>query len=110
MSCMCGDYCCPSCGPAQGNWRCPICREWASEGCDHMADECTCGHPLSAHEHGIGDTGDWCGKIGCECHGYNAVVGLKPEFQAEVERLAAEEVTAEEELVKRLEHAYWEES
>ena len=36
MPCMCGDTCCPSCGPAQGNWRCLVCREWASEGCDHV--------------------------------------------------------------------------
>ena len=34
MPCMCGDFCCPSCGPAQGNSRCPVCRTWASEGCD----------------------------------------------------------------------------
>jgi len=39
MSCMCGDICCPSCGPAQGNWRCPICREWASEGCAHIGED-----------------------------------------------------------------------
>lgn len=32
MPCMCGDSCCPSCGPAQGNSRCPVCRAWASEG------------------------------------------------------------------------------
>lgn len=36
MACMCGDYCCSSCGPAQGNWKCPLCREWASEGCTHV--------------------------------------------------------------------------
>jgi len=36
MACMCGDYCCWSCGPAQGNHKCPICNEWASEGCDHI--------------------------------------------------------------------------
>ena len=38
MACMCGDFCCPSCGPAQGNYHCPICicNEWASEGCDHL--------------------------------------------------------------------------
>ena len=34
--CMCGDICCPSCGPAQGNSRCPICHEWVSECCDHV--------------------------------------------------------------------------
>jgi len=36
MPCMCGDYCCPSCGSAQGNSRCPLCNEWASEGCMHI--------------------------------------------------------------------------
>lgn len=37
--CYCGDLCCPSCGPAQGNHRCPICRAWFSEGCDHLGDD-----------------------------------------------------------------------
>lgn len=37
--CLCGDICCPSCGPAQGNWRCPICGEWASNVCVHMSDD-----------------------------------------------------------------------
>jgi hypothetical protein len=37
--CMCGDYCCPSCGPAQGNWKCELCGEWASEGCEHIDEE-----------------------------------------------------------------------
>lgn len=36
MACMCGDLCCGSCGPAQGNWRCIICGQWASEGCRHI--------------------------------------------------------------------------
>ena len=36
MPCMCGDICCPSCGPAQGNCRCSICRAWATEGCEHL--------------------------------------------------------------------------
>jgi hypothetical protein len=31
--CMCGDLCCPSCGPAQGNWRCIACGAWATDGC-----------------------------------------------------------------------------
>lgn len=39
MACMCGDICCWSCGPAQGNTRCPICRAWASDGCDHIDGE-----------------------------------------------------------------------
>jgi len=29
---MCGDTCCSSCGPAQGNSRCSICGAWASDG------------------------------------------------------------------------------
>lgn len=32
MPCMCGDIRCFSCGPAQGNNRCPICRKWDDEG------------------------------------------------------------------------------
>lgn len=35
MACLCGDTQCPSCGPAQGNSRCPICGEWADDGCQH---------------------------------------------------------------------------
>lgn len=44
--CMCGDLCCRSCGPAQGNTRCPVCGVWASDGgcenperCESVADE-----------------------------------------------------------------------
>ncbi len=36
MPCMCGDTHCPSCGPAQGNSRCPICRAWLDDGCEHF--------------------------------------------------------------------------
>jgi len=32
--CMCGDTQCPSCGPAQGNYRCPACHTWADDGCE----------------------------------------------------------------------------
>ncbi len=39
MACMCGDICCWSCGPAQGNSRCPICNAWASDGCAHADPE-----------------------------------------------------------------------
>ena len=39
MSCLCGDICCNSCGPAQGNWKCPICGEWASECCEHIGED-----------------------------------------------------------------------
>lgn len=37
--CMCGDTQCPSCGPAQGNWRCPICGAWADDGCEHIGED-----------------------------------------------------------------------
>ena len=37
MSCLCGDYCCPSCGTAQGNWRCELCGAWASDACQHIS-------------------------------------------------------------------------
>ena len=39
MACMCGDTHCPSCGPAQGNSRCPICRAWADDCCEHFDEE-----------------------------------------------------------------------
>jgi len=31
--CMCGDTHCHSCGPAQGNFQCGFCNEWADDGC-----------------------------------------------------------------------------
>lgn len=35
MPCMCGDPYCHSCGPAQGNERCPMCGKWSADGgCD----------------------------------------------------------------------------
>lgn len=37
--CMCGDYCCPSCGPAQGNFKCVVCGVWASEACQHISEK-----------------------------------------------------------------------
>ena len=39
MTCMCGDTHCSSCGPAQGNSRCPICRAWTDGGCEHFDEE-----------------------------------------------------------------------
>lgn len=30
--CMCGDLYCHSCGPAQGNFRCPACGRWNLDG------------------------------------------------------------------------------
>ena len=39
MPCMCGDICCWSCGPAQGNNRCPVCGTWDSDGgCTNPVD------------------------------------------------------------------------
>ena len=32
MPCMCGDLYCWSCGPAQGNYKCPNCRAWTGDG------------------------------------------------------------------------------
>ena len=32
MSCMCGDHYCWSCGPAQGNSKCPNCGNWTADG------------------------------------------------------------------------------
>lgn len=39
MACLCGDTHCHSCGPAQGNWKCPICRCWADDGCEHIDED-----------------------------------------------------------------------
>lgn len=37
--CMCGDTYCRSCGPAQGNVRCPICGVWSFDGgCENPAE------------------------------------------------------------------------
>ncbi len=30
--CMCGDLCCSSCGPAQGNHKCSNCGNWSMDG------------------------------------------------------------------------------
>jgi hypothetical protein len=32
MTCLCGDLFCPSCGPAQGNFKCCICGRWSEDG------------------------------------------------------------------------------
>ncbi len=39
--CLCGDTHCPSCGPAQGNFKCPICGSWADDCCEHFTEEGT---------------------------------------------------------------------
>lgn len=36
--CLCGDTHCWSCGPAQGNAKCPICGAWADDGCAHVEE------------------------------------------------------------------------
>lgn len=35
MACMCGDTQCSSCGPAQGNGKCPACGEWQDDHAEH---------------------------------------------------------------------------
>lgn len=40
MPCMCGDIYCWSCGPAQGNQRCPNCGHWSDDG--GCADPAAC--------------------------------------------------------------------
>lgn len=40
MPCMCGDIMCASCGPAQGNYCCPACGQWASEGPCENPERC----------------------------------------------------------------------
>lgn len=35
---MCGDTHCPSCGPAQGNWKCILCGSWADDCCEHILE------------------------------------------------------------------------
>lgn len=39
MPCMCGDLQCPSCGPAQGNFKCPVCGAWADDCCEHFVED-----------------------------------------------------------------------
>lgn len=58
MACMCGDTQCWSCGPAQGNWKCPICRKWADDGCEHVTDDGSAIRPefqAEADYHASGD-------------------------------------------------------
>ena len=70
MACMCGDICCPSCGPAQGNWRCPLCRAWASEGCEHLEVYCsTCKIALDPYLY----------RDGHDRHSHETTVRIKPE-------------------------------
>lgn len=56
--CLCGDLYCPSCGPAQGNEKCPYCGAWEYDrgckdrlGCDGL-------------EAGIAETEDTMGGRG----------------------------------------------
>jgi hypothetical protein len=52
MSCMCGDTQCPSCGPAQGNWRCPLCHAWQDDGCEHFDED---GQPVKEYAQELSD-------------------------------------------------------
>ena len=40
MPCMCGDPYCWSCGPAQGNYRCPVCNKWTMDGGCEDEEKC----------------------------------------------------------------------
>lgn len=40
MPCMCGDPYCGSCGPAQGNNRCPYCGAWDMDGGCEDPEKC----------------------------------------------------------------------
>ena len=40
MTCLCGDIFCPSCGPAQGNYRCYNCGAWEVEGGCEDPEKC----------------------------------------------------------------------
>lgn len=40
MPCDCGDTYCSSCGPAQGNSRCPWCGAWEADGGCQRPDWC----------------------------------------------------------------------
>jgi hypothetical protein len=40
MPCMCGDLYCHSCGPAQGNSRCPECGVWTADGGCENSQQC----------------------------------------------------------------------
>lgn len=73
MPCMCGDICCSSCGPAQGNWKCPICREWASEGCEHIFET------------------------------VEGLIEIKPEFEKEIQEIEAAERAADDAFAADLE-------
>ena len=37
--CLCGDTHCSSCGPAQGNSKCPLCGAWMDDCCEHFDEE-----------------------------------------------------------------------
>lgn len=84
MACMCGDTHCPSCGPAQGNWRCPICWAWADDGCDHLEAFCvTCGAPA------VDDLER--GPQTCGAHGHTVETRLKSEFEDQAQEIADNE-------------------
>lgn len=102
--CLCGDTHCSSCGPAQGNWKCPLCSAWADDGCEHFEAYCkTC-------EMVIPDDDE---ENRCGAHGHDVEMRLKPEFQAKADELARQEAEAVEQMVKdieeseRLAEEYW---
>jgi hypothetical protein len=50
---MCGDIQCPSCGRAQGNWKCPICGAWQDDGCGHFDED---GNVVEKHQQDVVDS------------------------------------------------------
>lgn len=85
MACMCGDICCNSCGPAQGNWRCPLCNAWASELCDHLEE----------YEGSVRVKPEFESQAQAVCDAEDAEVERQIAELEEAERLAAEEYREE---------------
>lgn len=48
MPCMCGDLCCRSCGPAQGNYRCSECGRWSMDGGCENPEKCNAAAAISS--------------------------------------------------------------
>jgi len=104
--CMCGDTHCSSCGPAQGNWQCPICRAWADDGCEHFESYCaTCGTT------DVDDSEN--GNETCAAHGHDITIRLRPEFTEQVAKIEADQREADNRYAadmieeERLAEEYW---
>jgi len=82
---MCGDTQCPSCGPAQGNYKCPICGAWADDCCEHFEVYCSV----------CGATIDDDPTVGA-CEHHTTEVRLNSKFQTEFEAIQAAELAADD--------------